>query len=350
MARREAQYPGQVFDGISTGNLDRFDRNNNVDPKYHDFDQLAAEIMATQKHLDEGGGQSEVVTKTFWVDSNRTDTYIENGGITKPFKTVQAAIAVASGNCIINVAPGTYAGDIDLGLHVTTLRGSGLNATIFTGNIVAGDRAHTLEEFRIQSTGSLTITDNVTAYNLHLQCALIISGSGSFDGRNVIVVPPSGTVPITMSSIGQCILTPGYISATGDVHAVDQSAGIVVLFHSYVTNNSFTTLTINSTGGVCSVIDTSVGNAGAGPAMNLDNDGSVISANTLNGVVCTGNIDCGIAHTYVEGLNFVVLGALSGSNLIYRPASHLDNDSSAPGATVKAALDGLDARITALGG
>lgn len=335
-----ACYPNRVWDG------DSLNRNSDKAPfkapNARDWACLIAELAATQTELDRVGS----VTETFWVDSNRTDTYVENGGITKPFKTVQAAIVAANSDCLINVAPGTYIGDIDLGLHIVTLRGSGLNATIFTGNMVASDRAHTLEEFRV--TGSLTITDNVTAYNLHLQCALIISGSGSFDGRNVIVVPPSGTVPITMSSTGQCILTPGYISATGDVHAVDQSAGIIVLFHSYVTNNSFTTLTINSTGGVCGVIDTSVGNAGAGPAMNLDNDGSALSANTLSGVVCTGNIDCGIAHTYVEGLNFVVLGALSGSNLIYRPASHLDNDSSVPGATVKAALDGLDARITAL--
>lgn len=284
------------------------------------------------------------VTKTLYVDGNRVDSYIENGSITKPFKTIQAAIAVASGNVLINAAPSEYSGDIDLGAHVVGIRGSGINATFFTGNITAGDRAHSLDEFRIKSTGSLTITDNIFARNLHLQCAVIVSGAGFLDGSNIYTAPNSGVVPLTVSSTGGVMLNEGSIVAQGNVSAINQSSGTIVLFHSYAKNNSLTTPTINSSGGVLGIIDASVYNIGFGVAINMDNGGSALAANSLNGLVCSGNIVCGSATTYVEGLNFVGFGALSGSALIYRSASRINNDSSVTGTTVKDALENLVAK------
>ena len=282
------------------------------------------------------------VTQTLYVDGNRTDSYIENGSITKPFKTIQAAIAAASGDTLINVAPGTYDGDIDLGLHVVSIRGSGLNATIFTGNITAGDRAHTLEEFRIENTGSLTITDNIFAQNLHLQCAVTVSGSGFLEGKMLLIAPISGVVPLTINSTGGVVLTGSNITAIGDIHAIHQIAGTLVIFHSYIVNSSLANAVINSANGVCGLIDMTIGNSGFGVAISMDNDGSALQANTLNGIVCSGNIVCGTATTYVEGLNFVGFGALSGSALIYKPASRINNDSSVTGDTVKDALNNLN--------
>ena len=281
------------------------------------------------------------------VAKNGNDS-IGDGSIDKPFLTIQAAIAAASGNVLINVAPGEYAGDFSLGLHVVSIRGSGINATFFTGNITAGDRAHSLEEFRVKSTGSLTITDNIFARNLHLQCAVTVSGAGFLDGTNIYIAPSSGVVPLTASSSGGVMLNEGSIVAQGAVNAINSSLGTIVLFHSYAVNNSFGNPAINSTGGVIGIIDTQVANAGAGVAISMDNDGAAAKANTISGVVCSGNIVCGTAATYVGRLNFVGFGALLGSTLIYTPSSRLDNDSSVSGATVKAALEGLDTRITAL--
>lgn len=285
------------------------------------------------------------VTKILYVDINRLDSYIENGSIIKPYKTIQAAVVVANGNVLINVAPGEYSGDIDLGLHVVGIRGSGINATIFTGNITAGDRAHSLDEFRIKSTGSLTITDNIFARNLHLQCAVIVSGSGFLDGHNIYLAPDSGVVPLTVTSTGGVMANEISIVAQGNVHAINQSAGTIVLFHSYAKNSSLTISTINSSGGIIGLIDTSIYNVGFGIAVSMDNGGSVLTANTLSGIVCSGNIVCGSATTYVEGLNFVGFGALSGSALVYRPASRIDNDSLVIGNTVKDALETLDGKI-----
>lgn len=284
------------------------------------------------------------VTQVLYVDANRADSYTENGSITNPFKTIQAAITAASGDTLLNVAPGTYDGDIDLGTTVVSIKGSGINATHFTGNMTAGDRAHTLEEFRITSTGSLTITDNVFATNLHIQCSVTVSGTGFLEG-NMLLISTSSGIPLTITSTGGAVLIRSSLIA-GNTNAMNQTAGTVVMFHSYATNNSGASATIDSSGGVCGIIDTAVYNTGFGAAMNLDNDGGALSANSLDGIVCSGNISCGTATTYVEGLNFVGFGSLSGSALIYRPASRISYDNAVSGLTatlVKTAIDELEA-------
>lgn len=293
--------------------------------------------------------QCDTVTETLFVDGNRVDAYTEVGSIMKPYKTIQAAIAMASGDVIINVAPGTYDGDVDLGVNVVSIRGSGINATHFTGNITAGARAHTLEEFRIKTTGSLTITDNIFATNLHIQGPVTVSGEGFLEGNLLYIAPDSGVVPLTVNSTGGTVLIRSSIIAQGNVHAIDHTSGTVILFHSYAKNSSFTTITIDSSGGACGLIDTDIYNVGFGSAVNLDNDGSALTANTLSGITCSGNISCGSAETYVEGLNFVGFGSLSGSNLIYRPASRLSYDNSISGliaTKVKTAIDELTGMST----
>jgi len=62
-----------------------------------------------------GGGGSELVTKTLWVDGARTDTYTLNGSRTYPYKTIQDAInkIITLGDndeysYLIEVSPGVY--------------------------------------------------------------------------------------------------------------------------------------------------------------------------------------------------------------------------------------------------
>jgi hypothetical protein len=46
--RRNAQFPTAVFDGCTTGNPDRNERNDDCQPDFNDFDQLAAELISVQ--------------------------------------------------------------------------------------------------------------------------------------------------------------------------------------------------------------------------------------------------------------------------------------------------------------
>ena len=255
------------------------------------------------------------------------------------YTTIQAAIAAAveGEETLIHVAPGTYDGDIDLGSNVVSLRGSGINATILTGNMTVGDRAHTVKNLQITSTGSLVITNNLTASHLFLQCAVTVSGDASFEGWSVIISRTSG-VALTMSSTGLCSINAGYI-LTVAANAVYQTAGSLVIRNCMAINTSYVNPTINSTGGICVLMQITIANQGGGVAASLDNAGSATSANQVTDVAASGNVSCGTATTYIEGLNFVVFGSLSGSALIYRPASRIANDSSVPGATVKDALE-----------
>lgn len=64
-------------------------------------------------------------TKTFRVDNERTDEYVEDGSYTRPFKTIPAAIATATSPAIILTEPGTYPEDITLkpGVHLRSRLG-----------------------------------------------------------------------------------------------------------------------------------------------------------------------------------------------------------------------------------
>jgi hypothetical protein len=294
------------------------------------------------------------ITQVFNVDGERTDSYTPTGALDKPFLLIQDAIDTANAladpaNVLINVAPGEYAGDFDIGPKITTIRGSGLNSTMFTGHITAGDRMHMLEEFRIKSTGSLTITDNLVVRNAHIQGPVTVGVGGFLDARKVLIVTGADIVPLTVGGDGG-VLFGSFITTSGVASAIEHTLGTLVVFHSYVQNNSVALKALNSIGGVCGVIDTTVINAGViGGAINLDNDGVAINRNSIDGVVHTGDIVCGAAHTVIEGANNLGIGAITGTNLIYRPASRLANDSAIAGDTIKDALDAIDGRLIAGG-
>lgn len=295
---------------------------------------------------------SPQITQVFNVNVGRTDLYAETGAIDKPFKTIQAAIAEANllpaANILVNVAPGEYPDDFDIGSNITTIRGSGLNSTIFTGHITAGDRMHMLEEFRIKNTGSLSITDNIVIENAHIEGPVTVGVGGFIEARKILITTEADVIPLTVGGDGG-VLFGSFVTTSGTASAIEHTAGTFVLFHTYVQNNSVALKALNSIGGVCGVIDTTVINAGVvGGAINLDNDGVAINRNSIDGVVHTGDIVCGAAHTIVEGANNLGFGAITGTNLVYRPASRLANDSSIIGDTIKDALDAIDVRLTAL--
>ncbi|MFA5344653.1 MAG: hypothetical protein WC315_00020 [Candidatus Omnitrophota bacterium] len=53
--KNTAQYPYKIFDGCSTGNPSRNSRFDDINPTARDYDQLAAEIIATQTKLNSSG-------------------------------------------------------------------------------------------------------------------------------------------------------------------------------------------------------------------------------------------------------------------------------------------------------
>jgi hypothetical protein len=79
------------------------------------------------------------VTNTLHVDNKRTDTYVENGSITKPFKTIQAAIDAivapsATNKHLIEISPGSnYSDPITINKIYTTFRSCGVQGARISG-------------------------------------------------------------------------------------------------------------------------------------------------------------------------------------------------------------------------
>jgi hypothetical protein len=62
--------------------------------------------------LTMGGTYLEQVTHRIYVDGGRTDVYVETGAITRPFKTIMAAVAASAPGDCISIACATYSENV----------------------------------------------------------------------------------------------------------------------------------------------------------------------------------------------------------------------------------------------
>ncbi len=98
MGHKTAQFPAKIWDGFHTGNNFRTSRGVDTIPDFHDYDALSSEIIALETIVGGSNGLTFAlqVTCCLFVDMNRTDTYIQDGSIINPFKTLQASMDKAS--------------------------------------------------------------------------------------------------------------------------------------------------------------------------------------------------------------------------------------------------------------
>jgi len=289
----------------------------------------------TDKYLSTG------ITKTLYVDKNRVDSYVEDGSITRPFKTIAGAINISTSGMIIDIQVGTYTEDVVLPTGVS-INNSNANKAIMNGNFtvtaganvsfrglhfVAG-KVLTINascSFTDCFSGGSTIVNNVVvqAYNFHMVSSI------------------SGVTALTVNGASakfQSILAT--ISSSGDVPTIIQNAGCIILNTVAVYGVRAGTL-VSSVGGYFVNIASQVINSLGGIAMDLQNGATSTTPNMISDTYAVGNVVCGTSHTIVEGIQFGVVGSLSGTVIKYRPASKIDNDSSVTGDTVKDALNNL---------
>jgi len=277
------------------------------------------------------------VTKVLYVDGNRGDSYTETGSFDKPYKTIQAAEAVADASTIIEVAQGTYTGALTL-TNAFAVWGKGW-PTISGATAISGNHKD-LRNLKIDGV----FTMNTDAELNEVDCyGGIIDAVANPNAASTLIhgtfTAGSGVKPIAKTGTQTLMLSNSQVIGVGDIPSIDHDAGRLVLNSTGVLGSRAVGALVESSGGVVTVEGYQVVNSGGGVAMDLQNGAGAANPNALMDVLATGNVVCGVANTVVEGMKFLGFGALSGSALIFRPATHVANDSGVSGTTVADALN-----------
>lgn len=284
------------------------------------------------------------ITKVLYVDGNRTDIYTADGSDTKPFLTIAEAIAVATAWTTINIVPKAtaYIEDVVIPANVSLI---GRNKTSISGDVTTTAGWTNLQDLQFTGTGkTLTLNSTTAVRDCLATCAVVYATSAASQAWNFHIMPPTGIVPLTITGTGKFQSFLSTILAVGDVPAINQSAGQLILNTCSVSGTRATQI-LNGTGGTIVLIGTQVVNNAGTIAIDISANGATASnPNMLSGVLSVGNVICGAKTTIVEGLQFVVAGVLTGTALTYRKASNVNNDSSVTGVTVKDALETLEAQ------
>lgn len=287
-------------------------------------------------------GPDPQVTSVIYVDAAYTGDD-ETGSISKPFKTLAGAVAMATNGDTIKVAPGTYTGDMVLPAGVS-VEGWGSNKVIFTGSLTTGTSVPAGFK-NIQTQGPLVIKAPVSIIDSYSSGGVTVhadAGASSIQAYNFHIVPAAGVVPLTMNGTGKYQSLMSTIAATGDVDTITQTAGQIIL-NTCLVSGARAMAIYKPTGGTVALIATQVINSAGGPSADLSLNGAIATnPNMISDVMAVGDFVCGTKPTLVEGIQFPVIGSLTGSALVYRPSDKISDNSTAGGPTVKDSLNHLD--------
>jgi len=297
----------------------------------------ATDVKAALDEIDSDVAGIELLisqaNQIIYVDNSRTDSYIEDGTINKPYKTLAGAVAVAGDKAVIRVSAGTYTENIALAGNVNLI-GMGIGKTILTGSITTGTTGNcSLKELsaqgvvniqcdtvvtNVKSIASVNISSNVKAYNFDI----------------------ASTVAHALSvTSGLVIIENSAISTTDNASAIVQNGGNLVLENIEADNNAASNATVDSSGGSIRILFSTLINSGAGLAADLENGAVSGTPNILMNVRHSGGISTGTAYTIQEGIEGI---DPTGTNFSKRPATQIGFDNTETGLVateVQAAVD-----------
>jgi len=280
------------------------------------------------------------VTKVLYVDKNRTDYYTPDGSIDKPFLTIGAATSAATDYTTIYVVASAYTDpyveNVTLGKGVNLI-GVGDATVYITGSVTTYNDDYSSIQY-ISST-TLNLNSSCILEDTHAGDTTMVAGLAGFSKikardvsfSNVIV----GNACSFYADMSMFTMSGG--------NAAISSSGTVIIDTSYIGGALASDPIVTSSGGYVEIYNSYIYNASTGPAVDVS--GST-GTNVLANNQVRGNVSCGSSDTIIDGLHFIS-GALSGTSLIFSPASRLDNDSSVTGDTVKDALETLYTLIPA---
>jgi hypothetical protein len=290
------------------------------------------------------------LTGIIYVDSSRTDNYIQNGTITKPFKTIQAALNISTDNTIIDIAPGIYNETLVCD-KIVNLRGNGIKKSNIVGNLTINVGHSYLQNLKIDGIlyikaiarlydcdihGSLQIVTTDTASYCNAYRCTMISQQPTY---MCVKVQTFGEFrAIGCRIIGQVNLTP----------SIDHSYGYVRLEGCYVEGNDPSSPVIDShlesVSAVLNLYNTEIMHTSNNPgveAIKAFNSALEHLPNKFVNVICSGDLKTELTFSMIDGLVFNK-GGLSGERNFFRSTNLITNNSNIPGLTLTAALNKIN--------
>lgn len=274
--------------------------------------------------FEEGSGTSAIsaslVTKLLYVDMNREDDYVADGSIFKPFKTISDAASVATSGMTISVMGGSYEEDIVIPAGVS-LTSNGLNQVSILGDATFEGPASSQSIRGFIFTGenkTLTINCTMNIFECYSYSKVVFGANAHISGYVFNVnVNEEDADAITFNGSGDLNMTGATIKAKGDSHAIVVNSGRIALFGCEVESENAAKATIISNGGNVVFINSQVVNTNGTSSIDLNGSNAVgTNPNVLSGVISVGSIDCGAVPTIKEGIQFLVAGSLTGTEII----------------------------------
>ena len=310
-----------------------------------------------QDAIDELDGRIDYsdnrISKLYWVDNTRTDSYNELGNIARPYKTITGAInAINStgGEGTILLSQSTYDTTTEGFSNLTiseniTLKALGnavlnIPVTIGLGDTLLASGSNLIENIIFKQPITVQMNGSTKFTNVSIEDAGNVTVTmGSIEG-DMSINNTSGDVALTLTDNANEFVGDNCSFSTSTSNTIFQDAGYLILSNSDIVNT--TTAGINSTGGVLNISDTRVFNSGGGDAILIDNASTLSNPNLLMNLYIEGNVDTASSPTYINSITGS--GTIQGSAQRYASSSFINyssDNSDLNATTVQSAIDEL---------
>ncbi len=243
---------------------------------------------------------SAPITKVVYVDKNRTDDYVADGSVEKPFKAIVAATAWATGKAesVIIVYPGTYAENVVLPNSVSM---TGVGYVRIQGSLTTGTTDNTLSNLGVY--GQVTINGMSFIHKLFTTFPMTINDDCQAFGLSVKVAGGGAPALTVNVSSGQTVtIADGALNTSGAFSSVVHNGGMLVLNNLEINNSDATNPTIKSTAGALFTQLCFVVNSGGGSSIDCQNGSVGNPPNMVVDTLVAGNIVCGTSASVVSGV------------------------------------------------
>jgi len=256
-------------------------------------------------------------SKVIYVDGSRTNDGLTEitGNINFPFKTIAAAIEVAtSGDLIKVINKGTpYEENIVLPAGVS-IEGNASNNTVISGTITT-TVGNPISIRYLQLDNTLTINCATSILDVFTTGKTIVNDS-VVQGYNFHMIAGAKTALEINGATSKFQSLMSTISSTGAFNTIIINNGKLIVNTVQISGNNAGTPVLMMNAGIINLLESSVLNTGGGVAINGTNSTGVTSnPNMIHGVLFLGNVILNTSVSHCHNTDFIS-GSLSGSSLI----------------------------------